>query len=204
MHLFLLGIRLLIFACIFLLTACSVFSPVKIEQPTTYVLNTLPTPVTKKPLHHVTLLVTQPAVNEIYDTAQMAYTSNPYQVAYFAKSRWIDTPAQMLQPLLAQALQDTHYFYAIGLPPALGQYDYILNTRLLQFEQHFAGSSSQFLITLRAQIVKTINNQVIAAKQFTVVEPAFENTPYGGVVAANKAIAKILFQVTQFCLQEIR
>jgi len=195
--------RILVIAILFLLSACSVFSPVKTEQTTSYVLNTLPSPVTKKPTHKITLMVTQPATSQIYNTTQMAYTMQPYQVAYFAKSRWADTPPQMLQSLLAEALQNTHYFYAVGVSPVLGQYDYVLNMQLVQFVQRFSGRGSEVLITLRTQISKPADNQVIAAKQFVIVEPAPANTPYGGVVAANKATARLLMQITRFCLQEI-
>jgi len=186
-----------------LLSACSVFSPVKTEQTTAYVLNTLPSPATKKPTHKITLLVMQPTTSQVYNTTQMAYTTQPYQVAYFAKSRWADTPAQMLQSLLVEALQNTHYFYAVGMSPMLGQYDYVLNMQLLQFEQRFSGLASEIIITLRAQISKPADNAVIATRQFTIVEPALVNTPYGGVVAANKATARLLTAVRKFCLQEI-
>lgn len=193
----------LVIAIPFLLLACSVFSPVKTEQSTSYVLNTLPRPITKKPAHRVTLMVAQPVTSQIYNTTQMVYTAQPYQVAYFAKSRWADTPTQMLQSLLVQALQDTHYFYVVGLSPGLGQYDYTLNMQLLQFEQRFFGHSSKVFMTLRVQIIKVANNQVVATKQFSVEETAPESSPYGGVVAANQATAKTLAQVTRFCLQEM-
>jgi cholesterol transport system auxiliary component len=129
----------------------------------------------------------------------MAYTAQPYQIAYFVKSRWADTPAQMLQSLLTQALQDTHYFYMVGASPASGYYDYVLNTQLLQFEQTFSGHGSEFYITLRAQLIKTASNQVIATRQWTVIEAAPENTPYGGVIAANRATVKMLERVAAFC-----
>lgn len=203
MHFNLIRNKVLVMAIACLLSACSVFYPVKTEQTTSYVLNTLPSSVTKKPTHKITLLVAQPATSQIYNTTQMAYTTQPYQVAYFVKSRWADTPSQMLQSLLTEALQNTHYFYAVGVSPVLSQYDYVLNMQLLQFEQRFSGHMSEILITLRAQISKTANGQVVAAKQFTIVEPTLANTPYAGVVAANKGTAKLLAQVTKFCLQEM-
>ncbi|MCD6039832.1 MAG: hypothetical protein K0S27_1232 [Gammaproteobacteria bacterium] len=188
-----------IIAASFLLSACSVFSPIKTDQPTSYLLNTLPKPITKKPKHRMTLIVAPPSASQIYNTTQMAYTLQSYQISYFAKNRWADTPAQMVHSLLVQTLQDMHYFYAVGMPPMSGYYDYVLNTQLLQFEQRFSGDLSQFIITLRVQLVKMGNNQIIATRQFTAVEPALENTPHGGVVAANRATTKILAQVARFC-----
>lgn len=185
----------------FLLSAC--LSPVKSESENTYVINTLPHPVIKKPTHKITLLVLTPEASQIYNTTQMAYSTQSYQVNYFSKNVWADTPAQMLQLLLMRSLQNTHYFYAVTSPSTVSFYDYVLNTQLLQLEQRFYAHSSEVIILLRAQLINAANNRVIATKQFKVVRPAFENTPYGGVIAANKAAAEMLAQVTRFCLQKI-
>ncbi len=191
----------LVFVVTWLLSACSVFPPVKTEQTTAYVLNTLPRPVVKKSTRKITLMVMQPATSSVYNTTEMAYTIRPYQIAYFAKSRWAETPAQMVQLLLAQALEETHHFDIIGLSPALGHYDYVLDMQLLQFQQRFFAQTSDVIIRLQVQLIKTATNQVIITKQLVAIEPAPENTPYGGVVAANKAVAKLLAQVVKLCLQ---
>jgi cholesterol transport system auxiliary component len=186
----------------FSLSACSVFSPVKTEGTTSYVLNTLPSPsAARKPQRRIILLVPQTMAVQAYNTTQMAYTTKPYEIAYFAKNRWIDTPADMLQNLLVQALQDTHYFYAVVLAPAAAQYDVILNTRLLQFEQRFFSGKSAVFITLRAQLVRSSDNRVMASRQFQAMAAAPQNTPYGGVIAANQAAAKLLAEVVGFCLE---
>jgi cholesterol transport system auxiliary component len=183
-----------------LLPACSFFSPVKPEPTTSYMLTTLPQPVTKKATRRVTLFVSQPSTSQIYDTTQMVYQEKPFQLAYFAKNRWAAPPAQMLQLLLIQALQNTHYFYAVNAPSTAVKYDFLLNTQLLLLKQQFFTHSSRVFITLQAQIIKTANNQIIATKQFTLAVPAPENTPYGGVIAANQAVAKILTQIVSYCL----
>ncbi len=187
----------------FLLSACTMFSPVKVEQTNSYVLNTLPHPIVKKPAHRMTMMVMEPEASAIYDTTQMAYSLRPHQVAYFAKHAWANTPPEMLQFLLMQTLQNTHYFYAVGLPTTIGHFDYVLNTQLMQFEQRFYMNTSDVIIVIRAQMTNASNNRVIAAKQFTVIERAPESTPYGGVVAANRAAAKILAEVANFCVHKL-
>jgi cholesterol transport system auxiliary component len=184
---------------VFLLSACSFFSPVKNEPVNSYVLNTLPEIHPQKSRHRISVLVTEPTASEINNTTQMAYTIGQHQVAYFAKNRWAETPAQMLQSLLIQTFQNTKYFYAVESPPITAQYDYVINTQLLQFEQQFFKHSSDVVITLRVQVIKTNNNTIVASNQFTVREPTPENTPYGGVVAANQAAAKLTAQIVKFC-----
>ncbi len=188
----------------FILSGCSIFSPVKTEQTNTYVLNTLPRPVAKKHMHQINIMVMQPEASLMYETTQMAYSTQPYRMAYFGKNNWAETPSQMLQSLLVQTLQDTHYFHSVGVPSSLGRYDYVLSTQILNFEQRFFGRASEVVVTVRAQVIKVASNQVVAAKQFMVVEMAPENTPYGGVVAANQAVAKILGKVARFCLGSVR
>jgi len=186
------------------LMGCSMFSPVQRESQTTYVLNAPVSPVTPFAKQATTIQVFMPEASPRYNSTNMAYTSAPYQLAYFSKNRWTETPAEMMQPLMVQSLQNTHFFKTVGNGSALGHYDYILTTQLLEFQQYFNKSGSFFRITLRAQILRTMNNQVIATKTFSVTKEAPTPTPYGGVVAANQATAEILYQLTEFTIAKIR
>jgi cholesterol transport system auxiliary component len=186
---------------IFLLTGCSVFSPIKTEPNNTYLLSQIPTPSVKKSSHPLTLLVNYPQSSSVYNTTQMAYSTQMFKMAYFSKNQWIDTPAQMLQPLIVQTLQNTHYFKNIVSPGMLGQYNIVLNTQLLQMQQVFFNNTSKVRIVLKAQMVDVNhNNRLMAAKEFSVEESAFP-TPYGGVVATNRGVAKILAQLALFTTQ---
>src|SRR3990167_9925224 len=100
----------LIFFIPFMLTSCSMLSPVQAEPESSYTLNTVPKTGIKKSRSHGTLLVTMPEILPAYDTVRMAYTTKPYEISYFANNRWIATPSQMLLPLIVQTLQNTHYF----------------------------------------------------------------------------------------------
>lgn len=186
---------------IFLLTACSVFAPIKTPPNDTYVLTQVPAPLVKKSSHSTILLVNYPQSSAIYNTTQMAYSTQTFKMSYFSKNQWVDTPSQMLQPLIVQTLQNTHYFREVVSPGMLAQYNVVLNTQLLQFQQVFFSTASEVRIVLKAQLVDVNhNNRLIASKEFSVSEPAFP-TPYGGVVAANRGVAKILAQLAQFATQ---
>lgn len=182
-------------------TSCSMFSPVKVAPSTTYVLNKVPQPVTKKPTRQISVLVTQPMTDNIYGTSQMVYSTRPYQISYFAKNRWAEPPAQMLQSLMIQTLQKTHYFHAVS--PALGNYDFILNSQLIELRQVFFANRSYVHLTVRTQIVSTTTNNVLASKEFSIVQPAPQSSPYGGAVAANYAMANLLNQWAYFCLHRM-
>jgi cholesterol transport system auxiliary component len=189
----------LVVVCGIAISSCSMFSPVA-GPTTTYRVDAIPTSSVKREPRHETIWVALPEAGAIYSSTEMAYTKQEYQVGYFVKNSWVETPAQMLQPLIVQTLQNTHAFHAINSSQAMGSYDYVLNTQILKFEQDFTQSQSVFRLTLRVQLVRAIGNHVIRTKEITVVEPAPQNTPYGGVIAANRAAASALVAIRHFCL----
>jgi cholesterol transport system auxiliary component len=186
-----------------LLANCSLLSPVKSEPPKLWVINTLPAKITKTPPRSFTLFIARPLTDSIHNSPQMLYSARSYRVDYFVKNRWAQSPTQMLLPLILQTLQNTHYFAAVSSDPSIGRYDYLLNTQLIEFQQVFKGRASFMQVTLRAQIISMNNGQILATRQFTVLKEAPQPNPYGGVVAANEAVAEILAQLAKFCFREI-
>ncbi len=194
--------KIFLLIIVFTLSSCSIFSPVKVEQPTTYVLNTLPKPTIKKS-RRITLLVMSPTTNPIYRTTNIAYTTHPYQVAYFAKNVWAEPPADMIYPLMIQTLQNTRHFHAIATTSSPGNSDYVLNTQIMQLLQDYTQGCGLLYLTVRAQITSTATNRIIATKEFTIVEAFPPKNPYYGVVAANHATASMLRQLAEFCVRTI-
>lgn len=191
-----------VLAILFQLIGCSVFSPVKLGKETEYVINAQVYPSAKYPKRRITLLVTPVTADPIYNTTQMAYSTKPYELAYFAKNRWAETPPQMLQTLLVQTLRKTHYFYAVDSTP-ISHYNYILNTQLLELKQVFYANTSVIQLKLRVQLINSSTNQVIATKEFSTTQIAPQANPYGGVIAANRSVAALLNQVAKFCLRTL-
>jgi cholesterol transport system auxiliary component len=189
----------IVISMLLFLSNCSVFSPIKTDE-TSYELKTIPSVAIQK-TRRTTLIIMQPEANSIYNTTRMVYTIKPYQVAYFAKNRWAASPGKMLQQLMIQTLQNTHYFKAVIAPPFSGMYDYILNTQLFELQQDFTHNPSVIRLRLNAQLIQSGTNRIIATKQFTVIEPAPQNTPYGGVIAANRAVSELLRQLVNFCVK---
>lgn len=190
---------ILIVASLFLLTSCSsLLSPVKVGPEHAYLLTCTAHPPTYH-RSHLTLYVTPIDALPIYNSTQMAYSTQPFQVCYFAKNGWAEPPAIMLQPLLVQTLQNTHFFHAVTT--TLVQYDYALNVQLLELKQNFICKKSYIAMKLRAQIINAKTNEIVATKEFHVIRLAPCPNPYGGVVAANEATAEILEQVALFTVR---
>lgn len=180
------------------LSACSLLSPVPNTAPNEYMIDTMPQSVIKKSRHHGALYVPLPQSSVIVNTSLMAYKEKAHEISYFSKNRWAATPAQMLQPLIVDTLQKTKNFRAVGGTGTPGNYDYLLNTQILVLQQEFYSHGSVVKMKLRAQLVKVSTNQIIKVKEFEVIERAPYYSPYGGVIAANRATAKILSQLAKW------
>lgn len=182
-----------------LLTACSVFSPVQTEHINEYLIDSVPQVYNIHGTTMKTLAVSLPTANHVYYDKQMAYSLHSHSINYFAKNRWAESPAQMMQPLIVQTLQNTHHFKAVAPPSGVGRYDLLLNTQIHKFQQEFYGPCSIFKLTVRAQLVAFSTGRIIASKEFSVIEPAPYRNPYGGVIAANRATAKMLRELADWC-----
>lgn len=195
---------LAITSAMMLLSACSLLSPAQPAAKNKYLITRIPTSVPTKQTHHNVIVVSVPETQAIYNTEQMAYTNKPYQVAYFSQNEWAETPAQMLHPLLIQTLQKTHAYRSVMMPPYSGQYQYQLNTQILEFKQDFTRRIPVFVMTVNTEIFNLATNQISASKTFSEEVPIPQGTPYGGVFAANAATSSILSEIAYFCIKNTR
>lgn len=171
------------------------------ETATTYMINTVPSSVVKAKRSSSVLLVRMPQANTAYNTTQMAYMTNNYQLSYFVKNRWAATPPQMLLPLMVQTLQNTRAFRAVIPSTTTGNASLVLDTQLIQLQQEFSGQSSQIHLVMRAQLSNGNTQHIIATKEFNIVEPTTANNPYAGVAATNQAVSRFLQQLAVFCVR---
>lgn len=182
------------------LSSCSLMFPAKTEPANRYVLNEVPVMPAMRRHDHI-LLVALPETSPMYDTRQIAYTDKPHRLAYYADNQWAATPAQMLQPLLVQTLQDTHHFSAVVSAPFQGHYDYQLNTQIQKLQIDFTRNPAMLNLTVFAQLISTSSNRLLAAREFSVSEPVMQANPYGGVMAANRAARIVLRQIAELCVR---
>jgi len=144
-----------------------------------------------------TLLVSVPKAQPGFDTPRMAYLVRPHEVSYYAFNQWADTPSRMLAALLAQAMEMTGLWRAVVQAPSTVRTEYRLDCDNLVLEQQFF-SASRVRLALRAQLIDVKRQSVIDARDFEVFEDAPSDDAYGGVIAANRATAKLLEGVVEW------
>ena len=193
---------LLILASAMLLAGCTNLQAPQVESPRIYVLDARSTSKAAQVKRDLVLAVSMPRARPGFDTPQMAYLRQPHELEYFAVNRWADTPSRMLGPLLAQALEQTGSFRAIAQTPGVVPADIRLDTELIRLQQNFGTQPSQVQLTLRAQLIDVVGKRVIAVKLFDEAENATTDDAYGGVIAANRVVQRVLGQLADFCINE--
>jgi cholesterol transport system auxiliary component len=190
--------KLSFFVCLCCLIACS---PVKTPLSIQHQLSSYSSQLKAKHPKVVSILVTVPEATAGYQTEQMRYIKRPYTLEAFSKNTWVNPPASMLYPLLVQSLQKSGYFKAVLSSGYSEPIDYRIDTQLLRIQQNFIKRPSVLEFSAKVALTEAANNQVKASHIFNLEIPCPQDTPYGGVIAANKASAIFTAQVTDFIIK---
>ena len=169
------------------------------EQPRLYRLDAVLAGKAAVAKRDLVLAVSLPQAQPGADSAAMGYVQQAHQVECFTSSRWADTPARMLEPLLLQALSQAGGFRAVVSNVGAVAADYRLDSEWLRLQQEFGQQPSRMHLTLRVQLVNLKTRQVVASQEIDEVEPAASENAYGGVMAANRAMQRVLGRVVEFC-----
>lgn len=144
------------------------------------------------------IVIAPPGARPGFEGARMAYVTRAYELRYFARHQWVEPPARLLAPLLAAALERGGRFRPVqahtGIAPVLR-----LDTEIVALQQEFDVRPSQLRFAVRAQLVDAAAGRVLGTTEIEAVEPAGSDDPYAGVVAANRAVARVLEQLAAWC-----
>ena len=151
-----------------------------------------------------TLIVNPTQAASGYDSQRIIYVREAHKLEYFAHSEWIDTPARMLAPLVVAAVENSGTFRAVVLTPSAATGDLRLDTEIMRLQHEFSSQPSRVRFTLRAYLVDNKTRRVIAWREFDAAVPATSEDPYGGVVAANRAVQIVLEDLSAFCADAAR
>ena len=151
-----------------------------------------------------TLVVNPPLATAGFDSQRIIYVRDAHKLEYFAQSEWIDTPARMLAPLIVSATERSGAFRAVVSTPSAAAGDIRLETEIIRLQHNFGGPTSGVRFTLRAYLVDSATRRVLARREFDETVAATSEDPYGGVVAANRAVQIVLEQLAGFCTDAAR
>ena len=185
-----------------LLGGCAGLLPKPPAAPTLHTLDdgVAPSAVAATPpgIPNGTLIVAMPRAAAGFDTPRIVYLRRPHELAFFADSQWVDTPAQMLAPLIVRALQAHGDFAAVVAAPSTARGTWRLDTELIRLQQDFGSLPSTVRLTLRAVLIDSRTQAVVASEVFDANVAATRDDASGGVGAANQAVREVLVELARF------
>ena len=147
------------------------------------------------------LIINTPKAAAGFDTRRIMYTRAPHQLEYFARNEWIDTPAQLLRPLMISAIEKTSAFNAVLTKQSVIASDLRLESEVIKLVQDFSTKPSHVQFRLRVSMIDNATQHIIAMQEFNEHVNANTDNPIGGVLAANVAINQALDKLSIFSSQ---
>jgi cholesterol transport system auxiliary component len=199
------------FAASLLLSGCSNLLPKPTAAPARHVLDAGQQPALAAPgaspalpaspdsPDSPVLTVTAPRAAPGHESRRMVYVKQPGQLQAFAFHEWAEPPAQLLAPLLVQALLDQGGFRAVLQAPTAAGGGWLLETELLRLQQDFSTEPSQVRLSLRAVLLDGSTRQVLAQRTFDAQVAAARGDPVAGVQASQLAAQQVLKALAVFC-----
>ena len=138
-----------------------------------------------------------------FDSTRMLYVEQPYRLDAYAQHRWADTPARMLEPLLVDALETSGLFAQVVAPGSRVRTGLRLDGEVLRLQRRFDAGSSAVELAMRFSLIDTTRSVLLATDVIRVREPAPQPDPYGGVLAANRAVNSLFAELRRFLAREL-
>lgn len=152
----------------------------------------------------LTLIINPPHAAAGFDSPRIIYVRESHKLEYYAHNEWVDTPARMLAPLIVAAVESSGTFRAVVTTPSAAAGDLRLDTEIIRLQHDVGSRPSHVQFTLRAYIVDNTKRRVLAWREFDESVSAASEDPYGGVVAANRAVRTVLENLSAFCATTAR
>ena len=182
------------------LTGCALLGPPGAPPPSLFTLAPGRESVSPRDVAAQTIEIAPPAARPGFDGSRMVYVTRPYEIQFFSRHQWVEPLPRLLAPLLGDALERDRSFRATQSgesgTPALR-----LESEIVALQQEFTAQPSQVRFTLRARLLDGLEHRVLATGEFEAVEPCPSDDPYGGVIAANRAVARVLDGVAKWCAE---
>ena len=188
-------------ATLALLSSCSLLASRPATPLRTYALDNAATgaaPASPSGNKRLVLLVDMPRAMPGCNSNHMVYIRNPMQPQSYANSVWMDTPANMLAPLLQTRLAQSGDFRAVLLSPSAAKADLRLDSTIISLRQNFLNQPSTVQFRLQLTLLDNASREVLAVHVLEVDAPAPSEDAAGGALAANAAVQQGLDQTAAF------
>lgn len=194
--------------CMLLALTVSGCFPTRVESPPTHTFRLSFDPVRTEArvadINGPILLISVPLAEPGYETTKMVYLKRPYELEPYAVNQWADTPARMFASLMNETLSRNGTWRAVVPLPSSIRGDFRLDMYGFALQQEFVQDPSCVRVSVRAQLIDVRESRVVGTRAFETVENAPSGDAYGGVVAANRAVAVLIDDMASWLQECVR
>jgi cholesterol transport system auxiliary component len=172
-----------------LITGCSITVPAINEY--TIISPSCPSDARAVPAN-LTLKLTSTKSIASLSSKEIYYLRETTHIGSYLYSRWVDTPASMIDTALTSSLQNRRLFMTLLPTTSKGYADLSLESDLHAFYHRFLNDSqSEGLIDITYRIIDSKTKNTIASKRFIIASPAPTQDAAGGVKALSSATQQL-------------
>lgn len=136
------------------------------------------------------LRITTPGSAPGFKTSRMVYIDQPPRLDYFAYHEWVDTPARMLEVLMATRIENAGLFDAVFTGTRDVSAALRLDSELRRLVQIFDRSGSSVRLDVKVNLIDTATRSLVSSRIFNYEESASGENPVEGAAAANRAASR--------------
>ena len=141
----------------------------------------------------------------LFQDRGVCYSDAPNVVATYTLGQWVTAPVRQVQDLLALALEQTHAFRAVVFAGSQAGYDYVLETRLLDFCFYIRDSKGgEARVSMLVSLVDPASGDVACSAMFSGHEVAASVTADEAAAALGRAAMRLSERISQWSLQCVK
>jgi cholesterol transport system auxiliary component len=181
---------------VWMLGGCSI----KEAPPLT--LYTFPSPVVKEerkaPLYDKVIKISMPYSLKQPLSYKMAYSYSSNEQGYYQNSQWTNNVGKMLQGYLIEVLQQDRLYKAVLPYESSVPEDQRLESIVYDFSHHVKGRSSYAVVSIEFALIDMHSGKLIKRRRFDYKESTPTVDAKGYVVATNKILKKLSWDLLRW------
>ncbi|MFZ3035618.1 MAG: ABC-type transport auxiliary lipoprotein family protein [Parvibaculum sp.] len=181
-----------------MLGGCALASVASSPAPQLFTLTSAPVAGEAGAPRSASILVDEFSASAAINTARIAFQPNPHELQYFADARWVDLAPLMVRNLTIETLENSHRFASVAARGAEISGDYVLKGDMRQFAAESHDGKTVVRVDFFMRVVSNLHRNVIAAKDFTAVEPVTASGIAAIVAAYDRALARNLAAIADW------
>jgi len=151
------------------------------------------TKISSSPCSDITVKLEPIQSSNILLDRRMYYVTNEVEQHYYTESLWSQSPNKMVEQIVKSVMIESQLFASVLDYRSNADTQWRYEIRILDFMQYYRDDMSSYVkLSMDFVLIKNAGREIIASKQLEATLPVETPDAKGGVLALNKATAKIV------------